>query len=331
MKTNMIALLSFPSVLALGGASLAEPVTVAVSPDPATLDTPPAVYYRYEETTRKETAENVSRLFANLNRYAGAGLDATLPANLEDLDSIRLHLGDKHFYTLGKARQGFVYSRDLGRYVQPVEAPAGTVERRPPSSAQAIAIAKDYLAKLELLPADASEMQVGKVHAVGMAKYARTECVTQAAKGLTVVFFARRLHGLPVHGASRMVARIGNDGELVGLIRNWPKVTPVALDSASKILGKSQWKDATLGAVKRLENGSIHPTVSIESLEVVMYDDGRGCIEPALRAKGKRFDRHGRASAGTWTIPIMTEPKARYAATAEAGSAADADVDSAEP
>ena len=43
-----------------------------------------------------------------------------------------------------------------------------------------------------------------------------------------------------------------------------------------------------------------------------MYDDGQGYVEPALRAKGKGFDKGGEARDRTWMVPLMREPKARY-------------------
>jgi hypothetical protein len=70
----------------------------------------------------------------------------------------------------------------------------------------------------------------------------------------------------------------------VGVIKNWPTLTPVAAESGKGIVAKSQRKDAAIRTVKRLQAGSAYPNAAIESSEVVMYDDGPGCIGPALRA-----------------------------------------------
>jgi hypothetical protein len=173
-------------------------------------------------------------------------------------------------------------------------------------------LAGDYLSRLGLLPSDSSELQVSKVRVVRTATCGQTECKPQASDKMRVVFFGRKLNGLPVHGASRMVVRIGGDGELVGVIKNWPALTPVAVDSAG-VLPKSQWKDAAVRAIKRLQAGSAYPNATLESTEVVMYDDGHDCVEPALRVKGKKLDGRGKDTPGIWMVPLMTAPKARYA------------------
>ncbi|MBN1346193.1 MAG: hypothetical protein JXQ73_26125 [Phycisphaerae bacterium] len=310
MGTLWFVLLSLS--LSLARPSFAAEVTVSVHPELEKLANPPAVYYRYESATKNEIAENAAKLFDRLNSQGLAALDKDLLVHAADREVLRIRTAEADFYALGPDSLGFVFSRDLARYLQPADAHGAVVAKRLPDTIVATQMARSYLSKLDLLPGDASEIEVTKVHAVQTANVSAGFPFVQAADQMVVVFFGRRLGGLPVFGASRMVVRLGDGGELVSIIRNWPKLVPVAVDGAAAMFGRSQWKDAAVRTVKGRETGDIYPNASIDSMQVVMYDDGRGRIEPALRAQGRRFDKRGNASERTWMVPIMRDPKGRY-------------------
>jgi hypothetical protein len=312
MGTLWSLLLSLSLSLSLARPSWAAEVTVSVQPDWQTLANPPAVYYVYEKATKDEIAENAAKLFERLNSHGLAALDKSLLAHAVNSDVLRIRTANAEFYALGPDSLGFVYSRDLARYLQPADAHGAVAAKRLPDTTVATEMARSYLSQLELLPGDASEIAVTNVHVVQTANVSADFPFVQAADQMVVVFFGRRLGGIPVFGASRMVVRLGDGGELVSIIRNWPKLVPVAVDSAAAMFGRSQWKDAVVRTVKGREAGDIYPNASIDSMEVVMYDDGRGRIEPALRARGRRFDKRGHATERAWMVPIMRQPKGRY-------------------
>lgn len=312
MTPKMSALWLLPLSLSLVGSAWAAEVTVAVNANLAWLPNPPGVYYVYEKPTKQAVADSVARLFDNLNLHGLAAVDKHLVADAMNRDVPRLRSADTDFYALGPDSLGFVYSQDLTRHLQPVDALGTASEKRLPNTIPAMEMARGYLSQLELLPGDASEVEAKKVHVVKSATVSGNSSLVQAADGLVVVFFGRRLSGLPVVGASRMVVRLGEDGELVSIIRNWPDLVPVAVDVEAAVLDKSQWKAAAVRTVKGREAADVHPHASIESVAIVMYDDGKGHVEPALRANGKRFDTKGNALGRTWMVPIMREPKGRY-------------------
>jgi hypothetical protein len=232
----------------------------------------------------------------------------------------RVDTPDKQFYALGEESLGFVYSKNLAPHLQLSDPQSAGTAKRLPDASRSIELAREYLAKLDLLPSDPAEMYVSKVRVIRGASCGPAGCLPQVVDKMRVVFFGRKLNGLPVHGASRIAVRIGNDGELVGVIKNWPALTPVAVEGAG-VLPKAQWKDAAIRTVKRMQAGSAYPNASIESTELVMYDDGRGHIEPALRAKGKKLDGRGKDEPGNWLVPLLTAPKARFAETMIASEA----------
>jgi hypothetical protein len=327
MKTNILAILCLTFLPGFASRSLAADATVAVNSDLQRLGAPPAVYYLHQKETKTAIVENAAKLFDKLNQHTNAGLDIGLLGNAGKGGRLRVDMPDRHFYALGDESLGFVYSKNLDRFLQPSDPQFGVAEKRLPDAARSVELAGDYLARLGLQPSDPSEMRVTKVKVIRASTCGQAECKPEVSDKMRVVFFGRKLNGLPVHGASRMVVRIGNDGELVSVIKNWPSVTPVAVESAG-VLPKAQWKDAAVRTVKRLQAGTAYPNATIESTEVVMYDDGRGCIEPALRVKGKKLDGRGKDAPAAWMVPLMTAPKARYAESAVGTPGAGLEADS---
>ena len=57
---------------------------------------------------------------------------------------------------------------------------------------------------------------------------------------LVTVIYGRTLDGLPVKGASRIAVRMGINGELVGLVRNWPELNKKTVSSKDMIASRSR-------------------------------------------------------------------------------------------
>ncbi|NTU58652.1 MAG: hypothetical protein HGB00_07005 [Chlorobiaceae bacterium] len=148
-----------------------------------------------------------------------------------------------------------------------------------PSASQAPELARKHLAETGFLPANEREMVVGHVGGLnlGVTKYGRS---TGDYKKLVTVQYNRVLEGLPVQGpGSRIIVHLGEDGALAGLIRNWPDVT-------AKAIAKSELKSNAVISKEirqqlRLTAGDAKE-IAIRQASLVLYDDGRGTIEPAV-------------------------------------------------
>lgn len=312
MKKNIIVLSIILVVLLLCQVSFANDTNVNISTNLETLQNVPAFYYIYDPPTKKDIADNAIKLWNNLNKHTNAQLDVNLLNNAVNSDRISINANGIFFDVFSPAASGFLYTKSLTKYLRPANKTAKS--NLLPDKEQSVVIAKDYLSKLEILPQETEQIYITNVNKVRMASYNSKTKDSQIYDMMQVVHFGRKLNGIPVYGASRIVVRLGDNGELVGVIKNWPKLIPVEIKNKAEIHEKSTWKDIAAKHLKDLYAASDFPTVNIEKAEVVMYDDGEGCIEPALFAKGKQIGKLGAAAEGDWVIPIMANPKAKYKA-----------------
>ncbi len=128
------------------------------------------------------------------------------------------------------------------------------------------------------LAAPAKERSEPRIGGLNMAVRLRGD-KTQVYRKLVTVRYDRVLDGVPVHGASRVVAHLGKDGGLQGLIYNWPEVEQQALPmelmrTASEVRGLARERvaEAAKGAKR----------VRLQEADYVLYDDGKGRIDPAI-------------------------------------------------
>ncbi len=168
-----------------------------------------------------------------------------------------------------------------------------------PGKNEAQAIARQHLTSLGFLPKGGMELSE-------VTTFKKSVANGPTYDKLTLVFFKRKLAGLPVIGASRIVVMLGENGELAGLIVRWLDVSP---SGSAGVVGANM-RDYVLGKVtaKQADNQS----VVIKTSELVMYDDGKGVIEPALFVNGEVSEDGVTFSACDWMLPVLTEPKADY-------------------
>jgi hypothetical protein len=129
---------------------------------------------------------------------------------------------------------------------------------------------------------------------------------TRVFEKLRVVTFRRKIGGFMVKGASRAVVMLGANGDLEGLIVRWMDV------QSEKVKGKvarSQLKNHIKGQLKtrKMECDSVH----VKKADLVLYDNGKGVIEPALQVQGEINTVDGTFSSD-WMFSIITDPKADY-------------------
>ncbi len=235
--------------------------------------------------------------FADADGIAQKVLDyAKLPMTLKKDGEFLLYKTDTDNtakLNINLASGDLVFQKGLGLMMGNADTP------NLPQKGQAPAIAKQHLKSLGFLPKG------------GMVLHEVTTLKKAVAGGdvyekLTLVFFKRKLAGLPVIGASRIVVMLGSNGDLAGLIVRWLDVSPSQFaglrggDMRDYIKGKVELKQADT------------QSIIIKKAELVMYDDGKGVMEPALFVTGEISEDGIEFAHCDWMLPVLTEPKADY-------------------
>jgi len=172
----------------------------------------------------------------------------------------------------------FLFNRGLAKYRAEEETP-GLVKFE-----QGRERALEHLEKLDLVP-DKEQLVDRKVGGLSMA-VRLDNGETKIYRKLVTVRFGRRLGGFPVMGDSRIVVHLGTEGELAGMIYQWPEVAVKAVDP------EALRDDRTLknGIESRLKAGSRGAARAVvQKADLVMYDDGRGIVEPAYHVEARLF------------------------------------------
>jgi len=243
------------------------------------------------------------------------GIMANLSFSQADaiVQDICIHTGDNLFLDEQKSKKDSQYYRTLdnGSYCK-VNNTTGEIFYRKhtdrddaapglPSKKNAVALAKKHLKALGL---EKDKMIDPIVTTIETATY--NGQTTEIYEETRVVTFYRNLGGLKVKGASRIVVMMGAYGELEGLFVRWMGV------KANKIKGKiakSQLKDYIKSQLNSKHKEPL--AMKVKKADLVLYDNGKGIIEPVLQLTGEVTTENG--TFGTdWMVPVLTEPKAQY-------------------
>jgi len=186
--------------------------------------------------------------------------------------------------------------------------------RNLPSDKEAPELARKHLINTGFLPKNRQEIVLAHVGGLNMAVSKEGRSVGNYRK-LVTVRFNRVLNGLTVQGpGSKIVVQLGQDGELQGMIHNWPEVRAKSLPAAA--LKSDEEIRRETGLRLRSEAGEAQ-AVTIRSSRMVLYDDGRGDIEPAIhviadaRYKGPAT-KESVNNPVDFYVPLLKAPKAIY-------------------
>jgi hypothetical protein len=188
-----------------------------------------------------------------------------------------------------------------------------------PSTEAAPAIAKSLLGELNLAPERTEELFVEHVGGLNMG-VETPEGQTQVFEKIRTVRFGRQLGGQRVIGrGSRIQVQLGSEGEMRGVIRRWDEVksnniTPEAKFTASEIREMITF---------RLRTSASHAkAIKFNSAELVLFDDGKGVIEPVIRVvvdltiESETRNEDGKVETRVienpldFFVPVLRNPKA---------------------
>lgn len=105
---------------------------------------------------------------------------------------------------------------------------------------------------------------------------------SQIYKKLVTVRYNRVLNGIPVIGASRIVVKMGTDGNLAGLIYNWPDVISTTAVKSTELYNSTEINNQLDNKLKLIgKAGKNNTKINVQKSNLVLYDDGKGNVEPA--------------------------------------------------
>jgi hypothetical protein len=309
MKKLSICVLIVTMMFGLIQGAFARDTKVEVKSKVENLEAAPLVYYTYDAApAKKDISDNAKKLWKNLNAVTRGNLNLNLiDTAAEKSERITIDNENVFFDVFSPKTNGFIYSKPIDRYLQSRNGESNLI--RLLDKKQSEVKAKDYLAKLDLLPDNAGEMYIAGISKV---RSANSEEKDRIYDKMQVVHIGRKLDNIPVFGASRIVVRLGSDGELIGIIKNWPVLKRQVIGDAKGVHGKAEWKDMSIKHVRKTQAATAYSSVSIDSTDLVMYDDGEGYIEPALLLKGNMLSDSGDTAKSDWLVPLLADPKANY-------------------
>jgi hypothetical protein len=170
-----------------------------------------------------------------------------------------------------------------------------------PSKSNAPALAKKHLKALGLLK---QGMVLHEVNEFKQSVYnGHNNEVTTTTK-MVMVTFKRKLGNYTVFGASRIIVMLGADGQLDGVLVRWTDVEKVNAKGIKKNV-----RGYLIDKIKTKQKDSY--SILVKKSQLVLFDDGKGVIEPALFVEGD-VTEGGNTFACDWMIPVLESPKAKY-------------------
>ena len=212
-------------------------------------------------------------------------------------------------FDLDSRTGGFLFNAGLKGYSEEAST------RDLPATKEAPDVARKYLAKLHYLPENDKELVVSRVGGLAMAAAKDGESSDSYQK-LVTVYFGRVLGDLRVQGrGSRMLVHLGESSALVGVIRVWTEVEARIVDS-----DQVKSDERILDEIRRRLYGMAGQAeeIVVEKAELVLFDDGRGVIEPAIYVvTTARYEGPERAKDGVeipvdFYVPVLLKSEGYY-------------------
>jgi hypothetical protein len=168
-----------------------------------------------------------------------------------------------------------------------------------------------HLENLDLMP---QKEQLGLITQGGLNMSVKKENGNVADyEKMTSVRIDRRLNDMPVLGDSRIFINMGTDGEIANMIYQWNNIVSSKKNSDKEEVSPDDIRE---GIYNRLEEGAKDTTkINLNKVDLVLYDDGKGVIEPAYHVEAQLFYENKKNSYDVpfdFYVPILKRPHAFY-------------------
>lgn len=198
-------------------------------------------------------------------KFSGAALRSEGPRRLWNSASDRSAL-----FQVDSRTGNFVFMGGMNRYRKDGSTPGL------PTQQAAASAAREQLAKLGLKP-EGGEIKLAHVGGLNMGAF-DGKGEPKIYEKLRTVQFSRVLGGLPVEGDSRVVVTLGENGAVSALTYQWPAVTTMKL-GRDALADPQAVRSQAMGVLRSVTARAIRSKLA--SVDLVLYDDGQGMIEPA--------------------------------------------------
>lgn len=274
MRAKIVVMLVVLVVILAAVAGVSQPagpkIIFAMKPDPATLGLDKAanlnVYQLEPPTLTAEALPGVARaLFGTATKAVQTGQLLTIAGGQRPSDFLMLN-----------PRSGYL-SFDRGLADQ-IDGKAGNL----PDEQAAQKLALDFFAKLNVMPAGADELVFDRSSRMFSASFdPATGQQGRALPQVLVLYFARQLDGIRVTGpGSKLIARFGDGGEIVGGTVRWRKAT--RLDGAETYgLRPVEQLQKDIAAFLRREQNQAK-TITVQSMGLSYFDQDGKFIQPVI-------------------------------------------------
>lgn len=244
-------------------------------------------------------------------------------AQLSDLNDIRLN--QEHAFSLGANRIGYTSDDDPSASFE-VDRLTGNFlfngglkkyrrdesTRDLPSEGDAVEISQRWLQEIGLAPY-ADELKIAHVGGLNMsASDGKTGSVIY--EKLKTVRFSRVLDGLPVAGDARIIMQLGESGKLAGMIYQWPEIGEVQKLGSRELLPAEKLQSQARDKIESVAKKAL--SAQLKAVDLVLYDDGLGVMEPAYHVVVERYfdygDKEPTMIPFDFYVPTTIEPQAFY-------------------
>jgi hypothetical protein len=163
------------------------------------------------------------------------------------------------------------------------------------------------------LSVDANQLKLARLGGLNMAAAEPSGGSTIYEK-LKTVRFSRVLDGLLVEGDTRIVVHLGENGALAGMVYQWPKLEVALPLDRRQLQDPRAIRDSALAQIKSV-TGKVEEA-RLTKASLILYDDGRGVIEPAYHFVVERYFDYGDTKPVMipydFYVPATRQPQAFY-------------------
>lgn len=209
------------------------------------------------------------------------------------------------FIEIDSRSGNFLYKGDMTKY-NSEETTANLLGKK-----ETVKMFYTHLNNLDLMP---KKEELGTIEHTGLSMSVRKENGKSFDyKKTTAVMINRKLDGLPVQGSSRIFINMGSNGEISNMVYKWPAIEKSTTIASKNVINADVLKKSI---VTQLEKRAAKASkITLEKINLVMYDNGKGLIEPAYYVEAKLFFKDGKSSYNTpydFYIPAINNPQIVY-------------------
>ena len=181
-----------------------------------------------------------------------------------------------------------------------------------PTEGDAVELSQMWLQEIGLSPSS-EELQIAHVGGLNLAA-TDGKTGSEIFEKLKTVRFSRVLGGLPVHGDARIIMQLGESGKLAAMIYQWPEIGERQKLSSRQLVPAEKLQDRARGEIESMSKKALE--AKLTEVELVLYDDGLGVMEPAYHMVVERYfdygDREPVMIPYDFYLPTTLEPQAFY-------------------